>query len=219
MTALNAMQALAAGDSSAKGALLQTCRLAVGGSEFFGEEEIVAWFRGTAAITDEPQSVSSASHAALFWTDTALFADVAGDHIARLGLLGPGKPVSRELSVAVPFDANMQQWPGDPAFSAHDHPELSLGDVGPIMQAGRELERNWQDASGQPALRARAFAIRAFSTGSTCAALFAVHVLAASAPRRAGFVHVAALIGGNSRLIRDDAAECALDAEWHPTIG
>lgn len=219
MTALATLRALAAGEPVANGALLQTCRLAAGGSEFYGEEEILARFRSAPTLTDEPLSLASASHAALFWPGTALFADLAGEHIARLWLLGPGAPAARETSVAVPFDPDMAQSPGDLAFAASDHPGLSPGDVGRVMQAGRDLATDWRDASDQPGLRARAFAIRAFSEGSTCAALFAVHVLSGDAVRRAGFVHAAVMLGGSGLTVQDSAGESALDAEWRPRIG
>ena len=219
MTTLATLRALAAGEPVASGALLQTCRLAAGGSEFYGEEEIVARFRSGSAVTDEPLSLGSASHAALFWSDTALFADISGEYIARLWLLGPGEQVAREISVAVPFDPDMKQSPGDTTFAASDHLEFSRDDVGRVLRAGRDLAHNWRDASGQPALRVRAFAIRAFSQGSTCAALFAVHVLTGNAPRRAAFVHVAVLLDGSGLIVRDSIGESALDAEWRPRIG
>lgn len=221
MSVIEALGAIAGGAAAPRGILLQTCRLSALGAEHYGENDIAELFRRSPQSTQAADTVRTTRHAALIWPDMALIADLSGEHIARLWRLGPGEPVDSEPAAAVPFDPDMAQRPDEVLFDPALHPDLDRAAAGAVRVAGERLSREWTTPDGAPAARARPFVIRAFSQGERTVSLFAVHVLAGSAQRHAGFVHAAAIIAGDeTRFIRDGAADAALPTiPWRPCIG
>lgn len=217
MTAENLLRALAAGENVPSGAVLQTARMSALGREVYGEEEIIEDLRRH-PLGEDGKFISCDAHAVLYWADRALFADLSGAHIMRLWRLGPGMPVEREPAVSVPFDSDMTQARGDVIFQASDHLSLAESDILRVVSAGRDLAQNWKTENA-PALRARAFCIRAFSTKDAVVALFSVHSLTGNRERTVRFVPALIVSGANETVVRDLAEEAGAGARvWQPRV-
>ena len=209
---------LAAGEPVQNGAVLQYARCQTLGREIYGEEEVIEHFRHF-PLVGEGQFLSCEQHAALIWPDRALFVDLSAAHVLRLWRLGPGNPLERERQVSVPFDADMMQARGNVVMQASDHPALSATDLARTEQAGRSLAQNWRDVLGAPALRARAFCIRAFSAGDAAVALFAVHVVKGVRERTTSFVPALAVIKDDTTIVRDATGEASEQLmSWRPRV-
>ncbi len=196
--------------------LLHTCRLHAFGSEAYGEEAIVERFRTMPyGLPADPYVVGAPGHLAVFAGAGAMFADLAGDNIARLWRVGPGTPVMPESGVSVSFDPDLAQARGGLFFSARDHRQLAAGAAQRVEAIGLELAR------GGTAFRTRTFAIRAFGTVTEGAVLFALHRISEGSQRNAGFIHVAAhWSGGDVVTVHDSSGEAAVAAKpWMPRIG
>jgi hypothetical protein len=219
MSTIETLQALAAGKPVVSGAVLQHARLAGFGRQYYGEEEIVEHFRRL-PLGEGGRILGSPAHAALLWDDRVLFADLAGDHIMRLWRLGPGEPAAAGAQISVPFDPDMTQARGDVILRGADHPALATSDVAALGTAGSELARGWIMCDSAPAMRARAFCVRAFSTGDEAVGLFAVYGLSGSDQRQAGFVHALVVTGRDRSLVPDTAGmDALLQTQWRPRAG
>ncbi len=221
MSALEMLAELARGAAIPRGTLLQNCRLSAFGADYYGEEDIAELFRGAPLGRDAPEMLRTPGHAALIWPDQALVADLSGDHIARLWRLGSGEPAEREPAVAVPFDPDMAQHPAAVLFDPGDHQDLAEPTTERVRLAGERLTSEWTLPSGEPPSRVRPIVIRAFSQGERTAVLFAVHVLGGAPQRRAGFVHAAAIVGGEDvHFVHDLAgARALMSTPWLPSFG
>lgn len=212
------VRALAAGNPVPSGTVLQYARAQALGREIYGEEEIVEHFCRH-ALTGQARFFGCDQHAVLVWPESALFADLSGNHILRLWRLGPGELLERERQVSVPFDADMMQARGDVFFEASGHPALNDRDLVRVEQAGRSIAQGWRDTSGIAALRVRAFCIRAFSADQAAVALFAVHVVSGTSQRTTSLVHELAIIEDNETFIRDAAGEASeRTMAWLPRV-
>ncbi len=157
-------------------ALLPPCRLEGLGSQAYGEEAIVSQFRQVPFEgADAADCISSSGHAAMFAGQSALFADVYDERILRIWRLGPGAPRDAEPALGVPFDTDLSQARRDVALRREDHPQLASEAIAAVRDVGYGLAHDWQEADGPPNWRTRPFLLRAFSNGTTGAALFAVH--------------------------------------------
>lgn len=216
MSALEVLQMLAAGQRPTSG-LLHTARLAAYGTEFYGEEAIVEAFRR------EPQVISDAvtvlalpGHIAIFDSDTALFADLHGESIARIWRLGDGDPAAGEPGISVAFDPDLAQARGDVFAAETDHPALGPDAFEKLLQAGRTI------AHADPAsYRTRAIAVRAFGNAAEGSALFAVHRLIGNPRRTSGFAMAAVRWAPDGlTIVRDRSGEAtAVTAAGTPCIG
>ena len=221
MTPIDALQALARGERPVD-ALLPPCRLEGLGSQAYGEEAIVSQFRQVPFEgADAADCISSSGHAAMFAGQSALFADVYDERILRIWRLGPGAPRHAEPALGVPFDTDLSQARRDVALRREDHPQLASEAIAAVRDVGYGLAHDWQEADGPPNWRTRPFLLRAFSNGTTGAALFAVHRFGPKEQRSSGFSFVAARFGfgpGTSpepKIIRDRAGERAVeDRQW-----
>jgi hypothetical protein len=216
MTALETLRRLAAGERPAVG-LLHTARLTAFGSEFYGEEAIVEAFRpGNTELSDAETILASSGHIAVFDTETALFADLHGELIARIWRLGEGQPVARKPALSVAFDPDLAQARGDVFAQASDHPALEPDAFEQVLLTGRSI------ANDDPAsYRTRALCLRAFGSSAEGAALFAVYRLTGQPVRASGFAMAAARWSPEGlRIVRDRSGEAALaEAAWTPRIG
>jgi len=217
MSAMKTLRRVARGERPAHG-LLHTARLSALGTEFYGEEAIVACFRGAPmALPDAAVSIEAPGHVLLADGAQAIFADLAEGGIARLWRLGEGAPTVPERAVAVAFDPDLSQARGDVLMAASDHPALAADAVDRVVAAGQALVA---DARPGPTLRVRAFVVRAFGTAGEGAALFAVYRIAGPGPHTAGFSSaVAWWTPAGSGCVRDHAGEAAIAMRaWTPRI-
>lgn len=217
MTPIDALQALARGERP-RDALLPPCRLEGLGTHAYGEEAIVSHFRQVPFEgLEATDTVSSPSCAAIFAGEAALFADTYDNRILRIWRLGSGEPCAAEPSIGLPFDTDLFQSRRDVALRREDHPELDLDGVKSVGEIGYSLAHGWQNTDGPPNWRTRPFLLRAFSSGNTGAALFAVHRLGPGQQRSSGFSFTAAKFGVGSdrsadlKIIRDLAGEKAIE--------
>jgi len=215
MTAVDTLRLLATGERPVA-SLLHTARLEAFGVESYGEEAIVESFRRAPFdLSDSATIVQAPGHVAIFDSETALFADLFGDTIARIWHLSDGDPVEAEPGVSVVFDPDLAQARGDVFLAASDHAALADDAVASVLLAGRVIARD-----DPAAYRTRAFAIRAFGSAADGAALFAVHRLEGEPRRRAGFAMAAARWTREGlQIVRDRAGEDAVTIRpWTPSI-
>ena len=216
MIALETLQMLAAGQRPTSG-LLHTARLAAFGTEFYGEEAIVEAFRrAPQTISDAAAVLGCRGHIAIFDSDTALFADLHGESIARIWRLGDGVPAAGEPAISVAFDPDLAQARGDVFAAATDHPALAPDAFEKLLQAGRTI------AHADPAAyRTRAIAVRAFGSATEGSALFAVHRLIGNPRRTAGFAMAAVRWTSDGlTTFKDRSGEAAaVTGAWTPCIG
>jgi hypothetical protein len=216
MSAVETLRMLAAGKRPVSG-LLHTARLEAFGTEAYGEEAILEAFRReSAAISDAARVLSAPGHIAIFDGNTAIFADIYGDLVARIWCLGEGLPAEGEPGISVAFDPDLAQARGDVLAAATDHPALEPQALERVIEAGRAIAR------GDPgSFRTRAFALRAFGSAEEGAALFAVYRLAGGPRRSSGFAMAAVCWTPDGlTIIRDRAGEAALAAgAWTPRTG
>ena len=216
MSAVETLRMLAAGARPASG-LLHTARLEAFGVEVYGEEAIVDSFRRAPFdLSDAAKIVVAIGHIAIFDGETALFADLSGESIARIWCLGDGDPVESEPQISVVFDPDLAQSRGDVFMAASDHAALAADAVESTMLAGRAIARDDPDS-----YLTRAFAIRAFGTAAEGAALFAVYRLAGKPDRTSGFAMAAARWTPDGlQIVRDHVGEDAVaERAWTPRIG
>lgn len=218
MTMIDSLRALASG-SRPHDLLLPPARLMAGGAEYFGEEAIVhAFRRDPLNLSDKADVIATEGYIAIFDGETALFATLYGERIAKLWRLGPGDVGPVEPAIGVPFDTDLRQARCDVAFRAADHPALSARGAQLVEAIGRDLAHG-SDAERSPptAYRTRPFAIAAFDNGTRGAALFAAFTLGPDAVRTSGFTFVAAGFeitagkDGKIQIVRDVAGEKARD--------
>lgn len=224
MTAAEALRLIAQGRRP-DGELLPPCRLEAFGTEFYGEEAIVECFRAAPIqMPDQSREIVADGHVALFDGETALVADVFGDNILRIWRLGSGEAAEAEPAIGVPFDPDLMQSRGDVAMRAEDHPALSREAIPHVETIGRSIARDWTAGEGAAPYRCRAFLVRAFSQGSSHAALFAVHRVSSTAVRTTAFAYAAAFIDVNGDeplicVVRDKAGEAAGEQRrWRPRV-
>ena len=166
-------------------ALLNNCKLEWAGCEIYGEEAIGESFRASPiAAAGDQLFLESPHQAAWFVGEAALFADLYDGRIGRLWRIGPGTPPPREPSVSVAFDPDLRQSRGGLYARAEDHPLLSSAHLTLVQAAGQDLIAPGVSTAQ---FRARAFLLRAFSTGDHAAALYAVHRLSGGAVRSSSF--------------------------------
>jgi hypothetical protein len=214
MSAVETLRALAAGARPVSG-LLHTARLEAFGVEAYGEEAILESLRRKPMQASAGATVIKApGHLAICDKDTALFADLYGENIARIWRLGDGRPVAAEPGVSVAFDPDLSQVRGDVFFNRSDHPELAEDCVDAAMASGHRV------LIDVAAYRARAFAIRAFGTARSFAVLFAVYRLSGDGMRTSGFSMAAAVGDLNGvRCITDAVGQAAVEVRpWTPRI-
>lgn len=216
MSAVETLRTMLAGGRPTFG-LLHTARLAAFGAEFYGEEAIIEAFRRENHVLSDAASVlASPGHIAIFDKDTVVFADLYGELIARIWLLGDGNPAAGETGVSVAFDPDLAQARGDVFAAASDHPALEPDAFEKVLQAGRSIAHG-----DHTSYRTRAIALRAFGSASAGSALFAVHRLVGNPRRTPGFAMVAVRWAPDGLTIaRDRSGEAAsLAAAWTPCIG
>ena len=187
------------GASGSSPQLLGNCKLEWAGAEIYGEEAIAEAFRA-APLTAEEGSlfVDSAQQAAWFSGESALIADLYDGRIARMWRIGPGDTPTTEPAVSVAFDPDLRQLRGSIYGRAVDHPLLTAAHFAAIHQAADQI---LAPLPGTRQHRARAFLIRAFSSGDCGAALLAVHRLSGGDVRSDGFSFAAVAIEGDRRRI------------------
>jgi hypothetical protein len=214
MSAVETLRSLAIGARPRSG-LLHAARLEAFGAEAYGEEAIIESFRRQpTSFSEDARVVASPGHVAIFDEHTAIFADVSGENIARIWRLGEGQAVASEPAVSVTFDPDLAQERGDVFFNASDHPALAGDCVEAAKAAGHRI------LSGMQALRARAFAVRAFGDLKSFAALFAIYRLSGDGTRTSG-VFMASAFGNPDgvRCVVDVVGQVALEARpWTPRI-
>lgn len=202
MSALPTLRMLAAGLPVTAG-ILGACRLESGNVDAFGIEAVGDAFRrapvSDAAVAD---AIEATGHLAIFGRNEAVIADLFGDAIGRLWRVGHGDPGTPEPSVSVAFDTDLRQARADVFVSATDHPALAPEGVARVMAIGRVLvdDRTPEFA----AFRTRAFAVRAFGSGTRGCVLFAVHALAPNPARMPSLSFAAARWdGATTQVVRD----------------
>ena len=214
MSVLDVLSTMMRGERPVAG-LLHNCRLEALGAEAYGVEAVVERL-GAAPfeITSAARVVQTAGHVAVFEGERAIFADLFDASIGRLWVLGPDRSGGGEPILAVPFDPDLDQGGGDLFLAASDHTGLAADAVFQVVALGRAVVAD----VGAP--RTRAFAIRAFGTASTGAALFAVFRLRPAGRNVAGFSFIAGYWhDGGHRIIGDFGSEAALaDSRWTPRI-
>lgn len=221
MMAVDALSTIARG-KRLEGAILPPCRLEGLGSAAYGEEAIINLFRRRPLDgLDATDIVASPGHVALFAGDDALVADIHDEKILRIWRLGPGAPVPAEPAIGVPFDTDLHQARRSVALRPEDHPELDPVALETVRAVGYELAHGRDAEEGPAPWRTRLFVLRAFSSGHTAAALFAVHRLGSERTRTAGFSFLAARISFGPEkhtaphVVRDRAGEQAIErATW-----
>ncbi len=206
--------------------VLHNCRFEGAGASAYGREAILDLFRAEAGAVEEVQVVRSHRFAALFASaasgPVALYADLYGEHIARLWYLSAAPLLARRPErVDVPFDPSFGTLAPRVGFDPADHPELAPGHVPRVAAVGACLLDAHRVADGIPMrsaarmTRPRPFVLRAFSEGETVAVL--MQVVALRGDCRPGLVQfpIAAYLRsdllGDSTVIVDEA-EC--DAEF-----
>ena len=218
MSAAAALRQLARGEHP-KDALLHTARLEALGREHYGEEAILAGFRAAPlSFSDSATLIESADYCVLVGGEAAIFAELAGGHIARLWRLGGGEPGAAERAISVAFDPDLSQTRGAVLFAPADHPALA-GDAGErVLQAARNAAEQADPAL--PALRTRVFVVRAYGSAAQGAALFAVYRLSGAERLTSGFAMALAWwTPDGDGLVRDVAGEAAVAARaWTPRI-
>lgn len=173
--------------------LLSTCRLEWQGFEAYGEEAILELFRESPLATDDLILVETATAAAWIGSNSALIADLFDGRVGRLWRVGDGSPPQPEPRLSVAFDADLRQARGDVTLRPEDHPELARDRIAELITVGTELSRSQQS---MPTYRARAFALRAFSSGPRTAALFAIYLVTSGPVRQSTWGNAAVLLGG-----------------------
>lgn len=214
MSAGVALRQLARGEHPGE-ALLHTARLEALGAEYYGEEAILASFRadpldlGAGAVLLE-----APGFCVVIDGQTALFAELTGDNIARLWRLGSGAPGAAEAAVAVAFDPDLSQSHGAVMFAPCDHPALAGDAAERVVAAATAL-------TCDPALRTRVFVIRASGDSKQGAALYAVYRLEGSGPLKSGFAMALSWwTPAGDGTIRDRAGEAAVAVRvWTPRVG
>lgn len=173
--ALDALRELVAGRPVGE-ALLQNCRLEGFGVRAFGREAILELFRrspidlpATLDATRTPRGLLAE------YEGGAIFADLHGEHIARLWVLGSAVTGEAEPEVSVARDLDLMQAEGDVFFDPENHPELAPNDAAALLQTIKKSIRV-NDASllDLPAFSRRAFVVRAVSSGTRIAAMIVV---------------------------------------------
>lgn len=191
--------------------LLGNCKLEWAGAEIYGEEAIAEAFRAAPLIVEEGSLfVDSAQQAAWFGGESVLFADLYDGRIARMWRIGPGDTPRPEPAVSVAFDPDLRQLRGSVYARAGDHPLLNAAHFAAIHQTADEV---LAPPPGTRQHRARAFLIRAFSSGDCGAALLAVHRLSGGDVRSNSLSFAAVAIdGGRRRIILDQRPQLG----WTP---
>lgn len=201
MSAAEELRALLVGRRPPAG-LLQTVRLELGGTEYYGEEAVLE--RGRAAPIDlaRAEEVRGPASLALFSDGVAAIADLHGERIGRVwavGALPPGEP---EAAVMVAFDADLRQARASVFLYAADHPGATPDLLDRLAAAGERL------VGAEPGYRARAFLIRAWGDAARGAGLFALHRLGPAPVRPSGWAYAAVLItAGEERVVADRPAQ------------
>lgn len=212
------LRALAAGERVPGGTVLQNARMSAGSRELYGEEEILAFF-ASHRLGSDLRALTVERLAVLYSDREALFAELCGAHVARLWRLGPGEPFEAEPAISVPSDADLMQACGELLLDPSDHPDLAATDVARLEAAGPDIACAWSGGESSGLLRARSFCLRAFSAGGKVAGLFSVSIVAGACTRISGFVHAAAILDGETLVIRDSAGWDALQRSvWQPRV-
>ncbi|PAX07726.1 hypothetical protein [Sphingomonas lenta] len=186
------------------GGVLQNCRMEAGGGDFYGEEAILERCRAVPVELVVAVPVSGPRGIALFGDGVAVVADLYGERIGRIWVVGATGPAEPEPAVAVPFDPDLAQARGGVSVDAADHPDVDEALLDRLASTGMRLV---EEASADgPAYRVRAFLIRAWGEGSRGAGLFALHRLGPGPVRTSGFGYAAVLVdGAEEHIVRDGA--------------
>jgi hypothetical protein len=219
------LRALLLGEPGMSNRVLQNCRLAQAGREFFGAEEIDEQFR-TMRLSLANEAQLTAKTAAAFTGTTAdggaigLFADLHENRATRLWVLSGHEPARAvRPGVSVPVDLDLDQRGPRPVISAREHPELAASD-------GESITAAWQ-AFGQALCtdeprveRPRAVVLRAFSAEGGWAALLRISGSACNA--RLGWYAMLFEPAGHAApasLIHDTAGwRASMAAPWQPAL-
>lgn len=186
------------------GGVLQNCRMEAGGGGFYGEEAILERCRAAPLDLTEATAVRGERGLALFGGIVAAVADLYGERIGRVWVVGAAEFAEPEPAVAVPFDPDLHQERGGMAWDAGDHPDADPALLDRLASAGGRFVE--EAAADGPAYRVRAFLIRAWGRGERGAGLFALHRLGPGPVRTAGFGYAAVLINdADERIVRDRA--------------
>jgi hypothetical protein len=191
-------------------------------------------FRGEVCVLEDVHAVRAGRFAALFARarseSVALFADLYGEHIARLWYLAAAPlALQRPERVDVQFDPTVGQLSTSPGFDPMDHPELAPQHAPRVAEAAARVlnAAGAGDAiplkSGARLARLRPFVLRAFSDGETAAVL--LQVIALRNDGRPGLVQfpMAAYLHSNlaaeATLVVDEAeCDAELGRDWRPVL-
>lgn len=226
MTAIgNALVGLGAGKSGQE-RLLDAVWTEGWGIRVFGRTESAGLLARYACDSNAPALIYETPRAAVATDgETALFADLVDGGIVRLWRVGAGSAPSRPR-LAVPFDPDMSQIGGAPAFAASDHLELEpdradrlLAALSEIVEVGHPMLTDTLSRVGRGAVVRRRIAVmRAFETGTTTLALLRVHLfpLGEIAPPVA--VNAVARIDPASLNLICDDLPVMDEASWTPSL-
>jgi hypothetical protein len=197
MSAAEELRSLLAGRRPAAG-LLQTVRLELGGTEFYGEEAVLE--RGRAAPVDlaRAEEVRGPAGLALFGESVAAVADLHGERVGRVWVLGALPPAEPEAAVMVAFDPDLLQARAAVFLDAADHPDAAPPLLDRLAAAGARL------VEAEPGYRARAFLIRAWGDAARGAGLFAVHRLGPGPVRASGWSYAAVRVTAEEERVVAD---------------
>lgn len=210
MSAFEALEAVAAGETPPRGALSGTSRLEWQGGEAYGEEAVLESFRR--ARLDLAAGSAISTPGTMLWTDgqTALVADLYDERLGRLWRIGPGRAPAREPAVAVPFDVDLKQDRRDVLWRHDDHPWLAPEHAAAIETLARGIA-----APSAQDHRVRVFVLRAFSSEDRFGMLASVFRLSSEPTRAASFRMVAALVSANGELL---VADNFPPTDWVPRL-
>lgn len=210
MSALEALKAVANGESQSWGTSSSTIRLEWKGGEAYGEEAVLESFRRAPLDLAAGSAISTSG--ALLWTDgqTALVADLYDERLDRMWRIGPGQAPALEPGVSVPFDIDLMQDRGDVFWRYDDHLWLA-----PEHAAAIETLAQGIVAPCAEDHRVRVFVLRAFSSEDRFGMLASVFRLSSESTRTASFRVVAALVSPERELLVADDYPAA---EWVPRL-
>lgn len=205
MSGLDHLRNLALGRRPADAGLLGNTRFAWGGTDFIGEEGILAAFAARPFALDEAGfAVETAQNVALVSRSGALVADLYEGRIGRLWRVGDAPPGEPEPAIDVAFDPDMRQERGSLNFRGEDHPDLDPAAAPAVLAAAEDLIARTLTVG---LLRVRGFVVRAFGTEAAAAALVALYTMGNEANRSAGFRYAVVAVDKNgARAVADTAA-------------
>lgn len=204
--------------------VLHNCRFDGAGASVYGREAILEQFRKQPCASEDVHLVRCRRFAALFaraeGRGVALFADLYGEHIARLWYLASTPLALRRASrVDVPFDPTFGQLAQSVAFDPADHPELMSEHVPRVMAMadGASMGRSTR------LMRPRSFVLRAFSHGESTAVL--AQVVALRSDGRPGLVQFPMAVCLRSDppaeatvVVDESECEAAFSSDWRSVL-